>query len=202
MPRNYLSETKINTEFMFLLDEQQNAETYYKQIGGVDISKSVSRPIPHGYSLVRSQTDVGFEISLLCHEKGRVLYYIKGVVLDDVFLGGKPVTQVLLWRTNNTDYISVTSGLADMVFRELLLEQYNIVVSDSNQTLQGRGFWERQLDYAISYNDNVYRYDRISCELTPITDRNSISTNKADLWGDSEEYEHILAVISKEKLDN
>jgi len=81
-----------------------------------------------------------------------------------------------------------------------LLASYHIIASDSCQTREGRDFWVRQLGYAIEFGEYVYRFDRITCHLKEILDHATVRDNSCDLWGDAEEYENILAIISQDAL--
>lgn len=205
MPRNYTTQKKIDIDFGWLKDVKKNKEHYANicQFELEDVGAKALLMLPPGYRLVKwSKEDVdnSFFLALLCDTSGEVTYYIDCAVWEDISLDCKPVTQVLLWRTTLVAHQVVTSGLALHIFRNYLLEHYNVIASDSSHTTQGRDFWERQLGYALAYKEYVYRYNRMTGSLTQITDPEVIVNNSCDLWGDDETYENILAIISKEPL--
>lgn len=203
MPRNYVNQSAIDSEFGWLDSQEPNTAGYRNAIAHemTDIAARAEKALPSGFRLVRyDETPTSFNIALLSDTAEQIVYYIKCHILPDVYLDAKPVTQVLLWRTSDVAYQSITSGLPELIFRNVLLKEYNIIASDSYQTTEGRGFWVRQLGYALQYGEYIYRYDRVACELTPITDHALIRDNRADLWGDDESYANILAIISKTEL--
>lgn len=205
MPRNYVNQNKIDLDFNELNNTEHNKAKYQSLSNSdcVDIARQAKISFPNGYRLVRVNTDSErFKIALLSDNTSEVVYYIDCLVRQDVHLNAKPVTQVFLWRTTVVSHRKVTSGVADELFRNYLLDQYNIIASDGYHTLEGRDFWVRQLGYALEYGEYVYRFNYMTCDLTAITDHAVIRDNSCDLWGDSEDYECILAVISKDPLPN
>ncbi len=203
MPRNYNDQMKIEHDFGWLDDENQNREKYSAILKAeyVDITAVAKIMFPPTYMLVRVELeDEGFQVVLLCNATEEIVYYIKCQVWEDVVLAEKPVTQVLLWRTKLVEHLAATQGITANVFRNYLLENYNVIASDSCQTREGRDFWIRQLGYAIAFQEYVYRYHRIDCSLKRLKDQRKIASNEYDLWGDGEDYENVLAVISKSEI--
>ena len=204
MPRNYTNTADIDKDFMFLNRSSDNTEAYNEMVSGehYDISDSLGVHIPLGNSLFKiPKSGDSFKLVLVNHDDEKVIYYIDCSVMEDLCVDDKKATQVMLWRTAEVKYRQITSGFAETVFTNILLNEYNIVASDLHQTAQGRDFWIRQLGYAISENYYVYRYDFITCDMIRITDHEKVRTNELDLWGDAEEYQYVLALISNNKLD-
>lgn len=204
MPRNYILQDKIDDEFMFLIDDAQNSECYEKLINSehVSVKADVKHSMPASYDLIRvNVSEEQFVIALVDHTTKSIAYYIRANVWEDVFLHGKPVTQVLLWRTSNIIHKSVTSGLPQDVFFNYLLDTYNIVASDSHQTTEGRNFWIDKLGEAMMMGFHVYRYHRLHCNLFEIVDHADVRTNRCDLWGDDEDYQNVLALITKNEVN-
>lgn len=205
MPRNYISQDKIDQEFDFLNIDAENTKLYQKlrdqEASSDDISRMARHEMPAGYSLSKYQVkDDQFVVVALCHTTQEVVYYIRVNIWDDVFLNEKPVTQVLLWRTIKAKHRAATRDLAENVFFGYLLENYSVVASDSHQTVQGRTFWETKLSIALERGYHVYRYHRLYCDLTVIESDEQISSNSCDLWGDDEDYQNVLAIISKDEI--
>ena len=152
-----------------------------------------------GYEMIKVvESGSLFTIALLYHEKEKVLYYIKCEVWEHLNLG-KPVTQLKLWRTTDSRYQAVTSGLPSKVFAKLL-DEYNVVASDGVHTYSGKRFWQQELSRAINTGLLVYRVDTITDQIEQITNVDKIADNSVDLWGSDEKYMSILAVISKGEL--
>lgn len=203
MPRNYTVQEKIDREFSFLVHDDKN-KAHYEQIINTphtDIHKEIGVVLPSSYQVIKTDSDDGFVIALLDHASKTIAYYVKAYVWEDIALDIKPVTQVMLWRTNDVTHESVTSGFARKVFFNYLLEHFNVVASDSHQTMEGREFWIRQTGYALAIGLHVYRYDRMTAQLQKITDHATIRDNSCDLWGDEEHYSNILVIISKHELN-
>ncbi|HIF9347093.1 TPA: hypothetical protein ACX6RX_003204 [Photobacterium damselae] len=203
MPRNYTLQDKIDQEFNFLIHDEKNHDQYMSILSKdrAVINADVGVVLSPNYELVRVElNDDSFALVLLDHSSKRIAYYVKARVWEDVVLNEKPVTQVLLWRTNDVVHHTATTGLAKEIFFSYLLEKYNVVASDSHQTIEGRDFWIRQTGFALAYNMYVYRYHRIECELKRITDHAVIRDNSCDLWGDEEDYVNVLAIISKQEI--
>ncbi len=204
MPRNYTNQGKIDKEIGWLNNVTKNRNKY-DEINSANLSNITGQAklnLPPGYRLVyRALDNLHFQIALLCDTSKEIVYLIKCEIWEDIYLNAKPVTQVLLWRTSVVSHRLVTSGIPEKIFSDYLLEQYNIIASDNHHTTEGRDFWVRQLGYALASGEEyVYRFDRISCELTQLIDHATIRDNSCDLWGDGSEYESILAIISKDKL--
>ncbi|RZR40254.1 hypothetical protein D8T58_22280 [Vibrio vulnificus] len=203
MPRNYTIQDKIDREFAFLVTDKANHDYYNKllQHERLDIHAQVGVVLPVSYELARIEFDGDdFAIVLLDHSSERIAYYVKARVWEDVVLNACPVTQVLLWRTNDVKHELVTTGLARAIFFQYLLDRYNVVASDCNQTVEGRDFWIRQTGFALLTGLHVYRYHRIECDLVEILDHAVIRDNSCDLWGDDEDYCNVLAIISKDSI--
>lgn len=203
MPRNYLAQEKIDLDVNQLNNAEHN-KSKYEEISSSevsDVARLAKISFPPTYRLVRVESNEGsFQLALLSDSTSEVVYYIDCVVIPDLHLNAKTVTQVLPWLTSVLSHRKVTSGVAEDIFRNYLLESYNIIASDGCQTREGRDFWVRQLGYAIEYGEYVYRFNRLTCELVEITDHAKVRDNSCDLWGSSEDYENILAVISKDEL--
>jgi len=203
MPRNYNDQMKIDHDFGWLDNEEQNRQKYHEILNPrvQDITAAAKIMFPPTYQLVRAELEKdSFQVALLCHATKEIVYYIKCQVWKDVVLAAKPVTQVLLWRTKLVQHHSATRDVAANIFRNYLLEDYNIIASDNCQTREGRDFWVRQLGYALAYQEYVYRFHRVNCSLERLEDPRAIADNSCDLWGDNDDYENVLAIISKNEI--
>ena len=204
MPRNYTVQSKIDADFSSYDDAALNQQEFLRIHGTTaaqDIAKQALVVLPPSYRLLRLDIDeTHFEIALICDADQSLVYYVRAVIWPDVMLEGKPVTQTLVWRTNDVAHKRVTSGVTEDVFFNYLVEQYNIVASDANHTTEGKNFWIRQLGMAMFRGLFVYRYDLLESNLTRVLDHAVVRNNSIDLWGDAPKYEYILAVIAKSEL--
>lgn len=203
MPRNYTAQSKIDADFRQYDDDDLNRQEFLRisAASTQDISQAALVFVPPSYRLVRLDIDeTHFEIALICEADQSIAYYIKALIWLDILLNGKPVTQTLIWRTNNVAHQRVTSGMSEDVFFNYLVKIYNIVASDANHTMEGKNFWVRQMGMALFRGLYVYRYDLLESSLIRVLDHAIIRNNSIDLWGDAPKYEMILAVISQNEL--
>lgn len=137
----------------------------------VELIKDDSR-----YEVIRSGDDRNGNIALITKSDPpkinyRVKYttkHIKGI--------GNAVTQVLLWR--NPRGIG-TIGITSEIFFGYLLNKYPVVMSDKQQTEDGRRFWETRLQEAIIKGYKIGLFNE---------------NTKGIIWfnGDQEDYEQWL----------
>ncbi|WP_421193934.1 hypothetical protein [Aeromonas jandaei] len=211
MPKLIHLRSKITKEFRFLARGSENAQLYLDVMNSapVEFGSQIGCQLPPNMQLVRFErlsaaADVGeqiFELALVDHYAKMVVYYNKVIVLlHDPVLGAKPVTQLLVWRTPDPAYKSVISGVADRVFTDYLLEHYQIIMSDSQQTGQGQFFWERQILVALGRQLYVYYYHLMNAKLQHIADRETFEQLQDVIWGDTDDHVQHLAIISKSPL--
>lgn len=139
------------------------------------------------------------EFTVLDHASKRVLYFNR-VVKSEIVIprDGKPVTQVLIWRKRSQT--QRTHGVVQSIFFEYLLPNYNIVISDNEQTRNGQRMWLDLLEGAIeraglcaaSFNTNTGIVDSINNEK-------ELYERSVWLWGDNEIHQERLAVIASKK---
>ncbi|ELM3751215.1 hypothetical protein RYR31_002380 [Aeromonas dhakensis] len=164
--------------------------------------------LPPNMQLVRFErlnatTDEGkqiFELALVDHYAKRVVYYNKAIVLlhaPEIMV--RPFVQLLTWRTPAPAYKSVISGVADRVFTDYLLENYQIVMSDSHKTGHGPLFWERQVLVALSHRLYVYYY-QMDKPLQYIPNKESLENHLEVLRCNGDNLMHHVAIISKKPI--
>ncbi|MBS9434161.1 hypothetical protein [Photorhabdus hainanensis] len=199
---------KINEVFAHLNGSSDNHSLYTALMDGVDITDQIKGLLlSPGYRMVRIDGRFGnrisqshFELALVNNVSKEVAYYNRVVIQPDVVLNCRPVTQILVWRIRTPQHRAVLHDLSDKVFFDYLLEHYNVIVSDMNQTHDGISFWQARMYDALAYNMHVYAYDMTTCELRKILTQNDVSRQESWLWGDSEHRQNRLAIISKSEL--
>lgn len=157
---------------------------------------------PAGYRLVMSLD--GKQCRLL--KDDITAYAVKIVTGKFVVPGKQHCTQVMVWRTFMPEYQDALQGLAKRIFA-WLLETYEIVVSDNEQTADGRRFWEYRISEAIAdpeYEVMIWDGTKEDDELQRITsEAEFVSKWSPYAWGtDPEIHQHRLLVISKIKSPN
>ena len=107
----------------------------------------------------------------------------------------------MVWRTPRAVHQRVISGLPQLFF-QWLLSEYDIVVSDSEQTGDGQRFWLRMIDWAFTMNYRISVADGTVGEAWTLTPVNSYAELEerwiAFAWGnDRDVHPHRRLVISK-----
>lgn len=206
MPKNFININKIAADFDHLNLSERNHELYLTLAQGEEISHDVrGLSLPPGYRLMRVDgrlpvPQTHFELALINTVSEEVVYYNRVVTQVDQALKRRPVSQVLVWRTNKPQHTIVQSGMPTKIFYGYLIERYDVVVSDVNQTNAGMSFWMRRMYEALEYKMHVYAYDVMSGELQTIAVEDDVGKYHSWLWGDADSYQHRLAIISRLEL--
>lgn len=158
--------------------------------------------IPVGYRFVKSlkrnqyrliTTTIPFE----------TVYLVEVIFRKDIVYTKTICTQVKVWRTVAAEHSTVTRAIPRAFFN-YLLENYNIVVSDEEQTSAGKRFWETMIDWAFKANLYIYISDGTEEErpLIKLNNTDELYEKWEDFcWGkDRDIHTHRLLVISKEPL--
>jgi hypothetical protein len=180
---------------------RMNHDLYHKLMDSLPVSilTKLGLSILEGFDLIRvdgREADNTFEIALISKTEEKVIYYNKVIIVSDVFLNSRPATQILLWRTVDPKYKGLTAGLAEKIFFEYIIETYDIIMSDNIQTEQGMFFWQTRLLQAIDKGLFTYLYDYINGNLFRLN-RQTLEEKNEEIWGEEEDYQYQLAVISK-----
>ncbi len=59
-----------------------------------------------------------------------------------------------------------------------LLERYDIIVSDRNQTHEGMSFWQARMYDALELGLHLYGYDMMTCELIEMNNEEELEKVK------------------------
>lgn len=135
-----------------------------------------------------------FSIDDSSQKLGYFIEYVTYKVGNSV--GTDAVTQVGLWRNSA---LWSSNGLAKFIFFNYLIPKFNTVMSDSLQTESGQRFWHGRMIEAIQAGMYCYGYDRMSNELTRITEDN-YNWACDHYWGKEDDYETKLILISQTEL--
>lgn len=205
MPQKLLNASKVIELFAHLNETPDNRALFSELVNGVDVTDEIpALALAPGYRVVR--VDNGkkdkisqdhFELALVNDLSEEVVYYNRVIFQPDAFLNCRPVTQILVWRTQKRQHRAVLHDLAGIIFFDYLLEKYDVLVSDRNQTTDGTSFWQARLYDALEFKHHLYRYDMITCELHEMRNEEELEKGSTWLWGEPEHYQDRLAIISK-----
>lgn len=158
--------------------------------------------IQHGYRLVKSLKKNQYRL-VAVGEQYETVYLVELIFRNDIVFNQSTCTQIKVWRTVALEHNAAVKDLPKLFFANLL-QKYNIVVSDEEQTSDGKRFWETMIDWSFKTGYLVYTSDgsAISRPLTAIQDMNDFYARWDDFyWGVSPDiHQHRLVVISREAL--
>ena len=189
--------------FDHLFDPEQNGDEYTRlnALEGDNIGYNVGFEAPANFELKllpQPQEGIELEVVLLDHYRERVVYFNRVEVISDLPMDHeRPVAQVMIWRERGS-LGSIAHGLVQKVFFNLLVKEYDVVVSDSEQTREGRGMWQGLLSDAVNRPDlEAAILDKISGERSPLRSEKDLYNASNWLWGDKEIHRNRLGLIQK-----
>lgn len=208
MPKLILKPTEIVASFAHLMRTEDNSNCYAKLVGServTDIGVDAQCVLAPGYRLIRVDhrerpTSDQFEIALVNDVQRSVVYYNRVVISPISDLNCRPATQNLVWRTPNAQHAVVLRDVAQKVFFNYILERYDVILSDNQQTGEGKFFWQRQMSNAIALDFHVYYYQMLTAKLLPIESQDQLNDLDDKLWSEDDGHEYHLALISKVAL--
>ncbi|HFW4799507.1 TPA: hypothetical protein ACIBS5_005034 [Salmonella enterica subsp. diarizonae serovar 60-67:z35:-] len=208
MPQQLLNPAKVTEVFAHLNETPDNRALYSELVNGSDVTSDVKGvSLAPGYRVVRVDDrkkgeipQAHFELALINDLTEEVVYYNRVIIQPDSYLNCRPVTQILVWRTQKPKHRAVLHDFAGIIFMNYLLERYDIIVSDRNQTHEGMSFWQARMYDALELGLHLYGYDMMTCELIEMHNEAELEKGETWLWGDAEHYQDRLAIISKNKL--
>ncbi|BDQ68428.1 MULTISPECIES: hypothetical protein [Shewanella] len=172
--------------------------------------------VQHGYRLLQSKvrgTQEGAErtICLIADTAthSETVYKVKVLVREtpNAYLHVTNATQLLVWRTAAPKHELALNGFASKVFA-YLLQTHNIMVTDKDQTPDGRRFWERRILEAVAMESrHVYYIDLNELDdamvpvITEITDSENFYEHYEPIaWGSDDAHGDRVFVISCQNL--
>lgn len=148
---------------------------------------------------VRVIKSPGFEIFYAIDSNGKVVYASKVRKIEQnqkLIPQGYAGRQVLIKKFSS----SSTFRISSFIFWEVIFPRYHVIVSDSQQTLDGKSFWSYRLMEAIERgfvvrlmdtNTNQIKVISTVEELHELTDGNSV-------WNSGSWFTRIILCISKD----
>lgn len=182
------SENKLQTQMFFT--DGSTPEPYL--VKGLKIAD--------GFNLYSKNNETS--IRLIDHrniDDPRIAYAVKVQVSEDR-IGHSTCTQVMVWANPRNEEALI--GFPRKIFNHLL-EKHIIVITDKEQTPDGKRFWERRISNAFEDGLFVYYKDASSGdgELQSIQDEDEFFETYEPLgWGYDDEHMHKMFIISKKAL--
>lgn len=208
MPKLLVNTSEIRDQFSHLERTEDNSR-FYEVLSAAerlsDISADAQCVLAPGYRLLKVEHRLRlngdeFEIALLNDVDRSVVYYNKVSITAIVDLNCRPATQNLVWRTTNARHDAVLRDTAKKVFFNYILQRYDVILSDNQQTGEGRHFWQRQMSYAIELGLHVYYYQMLTALLQSIPTQDALGDLRDKLWSEADEQQYHLALISRVEL--
>ena len=137
---------------------------------------------------------------VLDHERQRVLYYMQYVPSNNRQLG-KYVYQKFLWIDKGS---RGTVGYLPTHYFYQLVDEFGMVVTDSEQTSDGRRFWEKRIADAFGRGLRVYYHDFKTSELVKLHTVSDVSEydHKYAIYSDNESaLDRVFVITSRELTD-
>lgn len=131
-------------------------------------------------------------------EHKRITYYMKYEVGNNGKIG-QYVWQSLVWINPSAVYIE---HYPQKVFFQYLLPKFHSILTDSEQTFDGKRFWTYRIRDALKMNLNVYFYDFDKHNIIPIHNMNEFIKiqNLYDIWGNTNRHELKRILISSKQI--
>lgn len=208
MPKLLVKTSDIREAFAHLMRTADNAALYAALTGAehvADISAEAKCVLAPGYRLIRVDhrkrpNSDEFEIALVNDLETSVAYYNKVMISIITDLNCRPATQNLVWRSPNALHAAVLRDVPQKVFFNYILEKYDVILSDNQQTGEGKFFWQRQMSNALAFGMHVYYYQMMTAQLQPIPNQDALNDLEDQLWSEDEDQQYHLALISKVAL--
>ncbi|WP_194545523.1 hypothetical protein [Vibrio anguillarum] len=172
--------------------------------------------VPAGYQLVANspaKTEEG-EVQTIClvytgGSEAETVYKVKMIVRNEpnAYLPVKNCTQLIVWRQVSGPHGMVLSGFARTVFN-FLLRSHNIMITDEQQTADGKRFWLDRMGESFAIADRGVYYinlDELDQSMTPVVERIQTFDELMEEyvpkgWGTDEEHRNRAFIISTQNL--
>lgn len=128
--------------------------------------------------------------------KGNLAYFAKyqKVEQHEKLIPNKTgIRQVLIKRV--LDAGGGTTGVGQMIFWDYLFPKFKCLISDSQQTTNGRSFWEYRVSEALQKGLTVRMINTASHEFVDIHSQRELEDLSNEIWGTSKWFTRICLVI-------
>lgn len=168
-------------------DLQKESQEYWNK------NKSRFKPTDTEYLYKSGDDHNGYFMFVVNDE---VEYFVKFKDVRNII--DQKVTRQVLVHRNKSGVLS--AGIPKIVFFDYLIPMFGGIVTDTQQTYNGKRFWEGVATDALKQPNkyDVYIVNRSSKEIVKLTNQKHFNDNVKNIWGDSRLFEYILiAIIQK-----
>ena len=106
------------------------------------------------------------------------------------------IRQVLIKRFPNAS--GYASGIGAHIFWDILFKEYECLISDNQQTDNGKQFWEYRVVEAFNKGLIVRLINTNDNTFIDIKDQHQLENLNKNIWGTSKWFQRIILVIFKE----
>ncbi|MCU6236745.1 hypothetical protein KWH75_06640 [Morganella morganii] len=193
-------EADFNAKLKMPAKNIEHTELFIQQ--GADDFCLPGYELQHAYRLLKAKNKHQYRL-IAESDKPETAYLVELKFRGDIVYGKQTCTQIKVWRSVAPQHQEAVHNLPRKFFSHLL-DEHSIVVTDEEQTNDGKRFWETMIQWAFVVGYHVYISDGTE-EDRPL----SVVKNTDELyekwesfcWGnDRDIHTHRLAVISKEQL--
>lgn len=181
-----------NIDWHFLNKVDQNKE-FYKELAANKYKKVIEKLTP-----TATVYRIGSQYFCLDLDFKQVTYYMKFEVGNNGKIGSY-VWQSLVWTNDSFEY---TKHYPQKIFFRDLLPKFGNIITDSEQTWDGKRFWVYRIIDAFNMGLNVYFYDFGSHNIIKMNDMNDFvqAQSTYDIWGVSNAHSMKRMIITKNQL--
>lgn len=123
----------------------------------------------------------------------RIVYAVD-IKINQQVIAHHTCSQVLVWASPSNEDLLI--GFPRKIFNHLL-KRYAIMITDQEQTPDGKRFWERRIVQAFNDGLLVYFYDTTNQLLIAIKNSDDFFENyEPESWGNDKVHKNILFIIS------
>ena len=184
------------------LPSENNEQTKQFLIAGAQDFILPGYPAGKGYRFVKSIEKHHYRL-ITDGDVPETVYVVELRFRNDIVAGKTTCTQIKVWRTTADKHRFAVADLPRRFF-SWLLDTCHIVITDEEQTGDGRRFWEVMISWALGAGFYVYVSDggKQDRPLFIIHDTESFFEYWSDFcWGhDPDIHTHRLIVISKTEI--
>jgi len=128
----------------------------------------------------------------------KIIYYVKYEIQNLGFISRKAASQVLVWKASG---YPATSGLPADIFFERILPKTGTIVTDYQQTPNGKRFWGDRIGTALDSGKFVYYVNfqplRVIKRISSIDDLRSLDK---EIYGGHQKYRQRRVIITDREL--
>lgn len=202
-----LKDVRESETFAHLSDPDQNREEYARLMAqdSTEIGSTLGIDLPKDYELriiEHLNEHIELEIFVANIKENRIALFnrIEKTEIHLEGIGDKPIKQAMIWRQSVGADAKATRDVVEEVFFKKLVGSYNIVVSDSEQTRDGKRMWMGLLYTAMNTVGLMAGVGSAKTgKVTEIRGEKDLRAQEKWLWGHLDFHKERLGVIATSK---